>query len=135
MDMLSLRDIIVTYFSDSELRDLCFDLGIDYESLPGEGKAAKARELVSYCQRHGRLAELEAACRRLRPSAFKDSHTASAESAPNAPKTDGQPAGAAVNQSGGVTINAQTVNITGDVIGRDKKSSSGSDSDQSSKPA
>ena len=61
MDRPGLRDILVTHFSDGELRDLCFDLGIDYESLPGEGKSAKARELVAYCQRRDRLAELEAA--------------------------------------------------------------------------
>ncbi len=120
MDLPALRNILVTYFSDSEVRDLCFDLGIDYESLAGEGKAAKARELVAYCQRRDRLTELEAACRRLRPNAFKDSQAASAGPTPAAPRAEGQPAGTVVNQSGGVTINAQTVNITGDVTGRDK---------------
>ena len=134
MDLPTLRDILVTYFSDSELRDLCLDLGIDYESLPGEGKAAKARELVAYCQRHGRLTELETTCRRSRPNAFKDSPTASTGPTPATPGAQGQPGGTVVNQSGGVTIHAQTVNITGDVIGRDKKSSSDSDTDQSSKP-
>ena len=128
MDLPQLRDILATYFSDGELRDLCFDLGIDYESLPGEGKASKARELVAYCQRRDRLTDLETACRRLRPNAFKDNPTTSAESA-TTPKAQGQPAGTVTNQSGGVTINAQTVNITGDITGRDKKSSRKSDSD------
>ena len=123
MDLPQLRDLIVAHFNDNELRDLCFDLGVDYESLPGEGKAARARELVAYFQRRNRLAELEAACLRLRPDAF------------GAPTPADRPsARPAVNQSGGVTINAQTVNITGDVVGRDKKSSSSSDSDQSSTP-
>ncbi len=135
MDLPALRDLLVTYFSDSELRDLCFDLGIDYESLPGEGKAARARELVAYCQRHGRLPDLESTCRRLRPNAFKDSQAASTGPTPAAPGAKGQSAGTVVNQSGGVTIHAQTVNISGDVIGRNKKSSSGSDTDQSTKPA
>ena len=35
MDLPQLRDILVTYFSDGELRDLCFDLGIDYEKFAG----------------------------------------------------------------------------------------------------
>jgi hypothetical protein len=135
MDLPALRNFLVSYFSDSELRDLCFDLGIDYESLPGEGKAARARELVAYCQRHGRLPDLENTCRRLRPNAFKDGQAASAGPTPAAPGAEGQPAGTVVNQSGGVTIHAQTVNITGDVVGRDKKSSSDPASDQSSRSA
>ena len=121
MDLPSLRDILVTYFNDSELRDLCFDLGIEYENLGGDNKSAKARELVAYCQRHDRLPDLETACRRLRPNAFEDGRTASAKSPSTAPKADAQPAGTVITQSGGVTINAQTVNITGDVTGRDKK--------------
>ena len=134
MDLPKLRDILVTYFNDNELRNLCYDLGIDYENLGGDAKSGKARELVDYCRRYDRLPDLEAACRRLRPNAFKDSPAASAESAAT-PKTEGRPAGTVVNQSGGVTINAQTVNITGDVVGRDKKLSSDSDSDKASTTA
>jgi hypothetical protein len=119
MDLPQLRDFITRNFNDSELRDLCFDLGIEYENLGGDNKSAKARELVAYCQRHTRLAELEATCRRLRPHAPADTSAASTAATP--------PAG---GQSGGVTINAQTVNITGDVVGRNKKSSSESNSDQ-----
>lgn len=60
------RDLLDAHFSEGDLRDLCFDLGIDYESLPGEGKRARARELVAYADRRARGAELLAACRRLR---------------------------------------------------------------------
>ncbi len=112
MDLTELRDFITKYFDYNELRDLCFDLGIDHENLPGESKSAKARELVAYCQRRNRLDELEATCRRLRPHAFEDNPAPSAESTPAAPKTTDQPAGTVINQSGGVTINAETVNIT-----------------------
>ena len=59
MDRVELAKFIRDKFNDSELRDLCFELHIDYESLPGEGKAAKARELVSFCERRDRLPELE----------------------------------------------------------------------------
>ena len=69
MDLTELRDFITKYFNDSELRDLCFDLGVEYENLGGDNKAAKARELVAYCQRHGRMTQLEETCRRLRPNA------------------------------------------------------------------
>lgn len=63
MDRVQLVKFIRDKFSDSELRDLCFELHIDYESLPGEGKAAKARELVSYCERRDRLPDLERTAR------------------------------------------------------------------------
>jgi len=59
MDRVQLVKFIRDKLNDSELRDLCFELHIDYESLPGEGKAAKARELVSFCERRDRLPELE----------------------------------------------------------------------------
>ena len=52
---------LVNRFSLSDLKLLCFNLGIDYEELPGETKTDKARELILFMQRHGRLSELEKA--------------------------------------------------------------------------
>jgi hypothetical protein len=65
MNQTEMRTYIVEHFNDDELRDLCFELGIDYESLTGSGKSAKARELVSFCERHGRFADLEQVSRQL----------------------------------------------------------------------
>ncbi len=65
MDRVELVKFIRDRFNDGELRDLCFELHIDYESLPGEGKAAKARELVSFCERRDRLPELERVARQM----------------------------------------------------------------------
>jgi hypothetical protein len=62
-----LRNLIDDGFDLDELRILCFDLGVDYDNLGGEGKTAKACELVSYMKRRGRLDELEAAVHRERP--------------------------------------------------------------------
>lgn len=62
-----LRQILTERFSEDELRTLCFDLGVDYEVLPAEGKAGKARELVSYLERRKRLSELVKVGQRLRP--------------------------------------------------------------------
>ncbi len=62
-----LRQGLAKYFSDGELRDICFDFGIDYDSLPGQGKADKARELVMYFENRGRISELQRTCARLRP--------------------------------------------------------------------
>lgn len=54
-----LRQILVQRFDEEELRDLCFDLNVDYDGLRGEGKISKARELVTWFERNGRLPELE----------------------------------------------------------------------------
>jgi hypothetical protein len=62
-----LRQVLDERFDVGELRTLCFDLGIDYDNLPGERKADKARELVSYLERHNRLSRLVALGRVRRP--------------------------------------------------------------------
>jgi hypothetical protein len=70
-DLTRLRKGLIKYFSDGELRDLCFDFGIDYDNLPGQGKADKARELVTYFAHRGRITELRRACARLRPHVMR----------------------------------------------------------------
>lgn len=72
LNLVELRQVLTTLFNLSELRTLCFDMAIAFEDLYGEGKADKARELVAYCVRHGRVPELAARCRDLRPQAFAE---------------------------------------------------------------
>lgn len=67
--VLALRDNLNTYFSESELKSLCFDLGIDYENLGGSTKSGKVLELIQMTQRHGRLSELVDLVRQQRPHA------------------------------------------------------------------
>ena len=62
-----LRRLLADRFDAGELRTLCFDLQIDYDDLPGAGKANKARDLVAYMERHARLPQLIALGRKLRP--------------------------------------------------------------------
>lgn len=62
----SLYQLIRQRFNEEELRDLCLDLGVDYEDLPALGKAGKARELVILFERNGRIPQLIAACRQAR---------------------------------------------------------------------
>jgi Effector-associated domain 7 len=38
-----LHQFLVDHFSEGELRDLCFNLGVDFESLPAEGKAREMK--------------------------------------------------------------------------------------------
>ncbi len=63
-----LRQNLNTYFSDTELREICFDLGIDYQELPHEDKRAFVVELITHLDRRGRLAELISVCKQLRPN-------------------------------------------------------------------
>lgn len=62
-----LRQNLIEYFSASELQTLCFDMGVDYDLLPGEGKEDKARELIYYVIRRGLVPEFINTCFRLRP--------------------------------------------------------------------
>jgi len=62
-----LRSTLVEYFDTEELRTLFFDLGIEFDMLQGEGKTAKARELIAYLDRRGRLPELLEAIKIQRP--------------------------------------------------------------------
>jgi tetratricopeptide (TPR) repeat protein len=75
--LVQLREKIVERFSDEEFRTLCFDLGVEYESLGGEGKAGKVRELVALLARQERLPELvrELSARRPRVE-WSGAHTA-----------------------------------------------------------
>lgn len=65
----ALRQALIECFSESELRTMCFDLGVDYDGLPGESKSDKARELVAHFQRRGHLMSLTQIVESLRPDA------------------------------------------------------------------
>jgi len=52
---------------EGDLRTFCFHLEIDYEGLPGQGKANKARELIQYLERRERISDLLETGKQLRP--------------------------------------------------------------------
>jgi hypothetical protein len=62
-----LYDALKQYFSRGELADLAWDMDIDFEEIPGDTKSDKARELVDYSQRRGRLDELSRQVQQRRP--------------------------------------------------------------------
>ena len=66
-EVARLRDFLSDHFNVDELRDLAFDLGVDYEDLAGTGKRAKVRELALYFYRQNRLEELVQAAKERRP--------------------------------------------------------------------
>lgn len=67
LDLVKLRQLLITHFNNSELRDLYFDLGVSYDDVEGTTKGDKARELIAFCQRHRRLLELQEFCQHQRP--------------------------------------------------------------------
>lgn len=62
-----LRQKIETFFDLEELHTLCFDLGANYDAIPGKAIGAKSRELVRYFQKRNRLDDLFEACQERRP--------------------------------------------------------------------
>jgi hypothetical protein len=65
---LQLHRWLDDYFNEQELRSLCLEIGVDYDDLPFSGQSAKARELVGWCARNGRLDTLETVIRQHRPN-------------------------------------------------------------------
>jgi len=65
--LTNLRQILVERFSNGEIQDLCFDLGVRYDDLPGQGLNDKARELIAYLERHSRILELVRKGEQIRP--------------------------------------------------------------------
>jgi hypothetical protein len=71
-DLSVVHQILVDHFSREELRTLCFEFDVDYADLQGEGKPAKAIELIRYLERRGRIHALIERARELRPNARWD---------------------------------------------------------------
>jgi hypothetical protein len=79
---IRLRQVLVNYFDENELETLCYDLGIDYQDLPGDGKTKKTIELVKHFARRGKTAELIDYCSRQRPNLEWDKIRAAAAAGP-----------------------------------------------------
>lgn len=53
-----LRQLLSDRMALEELRTMCFDLGVDWEGLPGGSKSALVRELLGFLQRRNRMGTL-----------------------------------------------------------------------------
>lgn len=67
VDLRKLLRAIKDSFNEGDLRDLCFDLRLDYENLPGRAKKDKARELVIHFDQRNRVDVLVDAFFKARP--------------------------------------------------------------------
>jgi formylglycine-generating enzyme required for sulfatase activity len=77
-DTTQLHQFLVDHFSFDELKTLCLNLKVRYDDLGGEGLTGRARELVLYMERHGRIVDLCAVLAQLRPDSY---HSAFGETA------------------------------------------------------
>ena len=57
-DNSQLLRFITDNFGLEDLKTLCFNLGVEFDDLGGEGREAKARELVKWLQNRSRLDHL-----------------------------------------------------------------------------
>lgn len=57
-ELAQLYQLLITFFNSSELQQLAFELGIDYENLEGNDKSSKAMGLVQYTLRHDMIVDL-----------------------------------------------------------------------------
>ena len=58
ISLTQLHQILIERFSSEELRILCFDIDVDYETLAGANRSSRVRELILYLDRRGRLDDL-----------------------------------------------------------------------------
>lgn len=65
----ALFDLLLAHFNESELRDLCFKLGVIYEDLEGSTRKDKVRELLLAHDRRGQLPALTERLEQMRPHA------------------------------------------------------------------
>jgi hypothetical protein len=69
IDRNKMRQVLIDYFNEEEIRDLTFDLSIDYDSLrTGSNKPSKVRELIDFMEKRGRYDDLVREVKRLRPN-------------------------------------------------------------------
>lgn len=54
-------------FGEEELKEFCFNLGVDYENLAAAGKVNKARELIQFMRHRDRLTDMVLVGRSKRP--------------------------------------------------------------------
>lgn len=67
MSWSEFRQTVNMALSEEDLRTLCFDLNIEYEDLPAQGKEGKVRELIAKMRREGHIENLNSHLSNIRP--------------------------------------------------------------------
>ena len=58
------------YINDDEFRDICLDLEVEYENLPGNHKRARMRSLMKLLNRQSRIEILVKSLQKIRPNVY-----------------------------------------------------------------
>lgn len=67
LQFANIRSLMSCYFDVDDLMVMCFDLGVDYDNLPGNNKATKIVGLIKHFQKNGAAVELVNYLRKARP--------------------------------------------------------------------
>lgn len=68
INLTVLYKILLDYFDEQELKELCFELNLDYDTIgENDNKSEKAREIVKYYRRRNAVNKLVRAINRKRP--------------------------------------------------------------------
>lgn len=70
--IVRLRELLIARLNLEELQTLCFDIGLDYDSLEGGTKDGKIRELLLHVERRHGLALLTERIKNQRPDLARD---------------------------------------------------------------
>ena len=63
------KGFLLQYFSDDDLQELCFDMGLDYDNIAGKEKRVRVMSLITYCRSRSTFEQLMAEARKRRPQA------------------------------------------------------------------
>lgn len=66
--LFQLKEKLNKHFDLQELRELLFDLGIEYDNIPGRSKIEKIVELINKLDKHDQLTQLVERCKHVRPN-------------------------------------------------------------------
>ena len=66
--LVQLKEKINKHFDAGELRELVFDLGLDFDNIPGNIKKARIIALVDHLNNADRIPELISSCQKHRPN-------------------------------------------------------------------
>ena len=66
-DLKLIRDTLVGHYNLEELKDLAFDLSIDYAHLANKNRETFAIELIEYCRTHDQIPTLIHTINKARP--------------------------------------------------------------------
>jgi nucleoside phosphorylase len=69
VDFAKVHQLLIESYNLEELRTLCLQLSVPFDDLGGEGRQAKAREMLLWMNRRGRLDDLVAALAYQQPTA------------------------------------------------------------------